>query len=62
MEPISLRGGECSNTGDIQEKFRQLPGRYPLSCIPALSWELDLMAFEAPSKSIIVWFCGSTIL
>ena len=37
MESITLRSGECSNTGGIQEKFRQPLGRYPLICIPALS-------------------------
>ena len=35
MEPISLGGGECSNTGDIQEKFQQPASRYPLIRIPA---------------------------
>ena len=66
MEPMTLGGGKNSNTGGIQEKFRQPHGRYPLIYIPALSRGLDSMALQAPSNSIILWlydirnaiFCG----
>ena len=42
MESIVSRRGERSNTGGLQEKFRQPPGRSLLIWIPALS--LDLTA------------------
>ena len=56
MEPTILQGGECSNTGGLQEKGRQPPGRYPLIRIPALSRGLASLALQAPSNSIILGF------
>ena len=54
VEPITSRGGECSNTGGIQEKLRQPSGRYPLIYIPALSRGLDLMALYTSSNFTIL--------
>ena len=59
MKPISLRGGECSSAGGIQEKFRQPSARSALIWIPAMGRGLDSMALEAPFSSIIPWFYDS---
>lgn len=44
MELITLAGGECSNTGDIQEKTRQPSVRSDFIQVPAPSRGLVSMA------------------